>query len=338
MRDQLTAISGVVLSGKNVWSYDCRQKAMDRWGWKSGVSREAERRDPEAKQARGSKSYDAGLVLRCLIFPLTDATQRIDGTCWGWATTLRARLQVERRGREEEEGRGCQVVCVGGLGGLLDVPFRCMHTQRAERLFCSRTLLVCTDTLSKNSRCSIAVRQCQSMGGGQAIGNRNRNRNRVGGSKESERGKQRIGRREGNGGASYDYLETTPDMSPETAGAQTTTRPCPSLPMIHLVRYVFVPSTPYLGAFLTRFLQAATNHPWIVPTLRLDAGRTSRRHLLRPVARWLPVPTPSHFRFDHHQMYLRKYCGRRLVPASLSCKPGMLPPTLPSCQVCFMMC
>ncbi|KAK1463206.1 hypothetical protein CMEL01_13275 [Colletotrichum melonis] len=42
-------------------------------------------------------------------------------------------------------------------------------------------------------------------------------------------------------------------MSPETAGAQTTTRPCPSLPMIHLVRYVFAPSTPYLGAFLSSY-------------------------------------------------------------------------------------
>ncbi|OHE94289.1 hypothetical protein CORC01_10449 [Colletotrichum orchidophilum] len=65
-------------SGKNVRSYDCRQKAMDRRGGRRGVSREAGRKDPEGKQARGSKSYDAGLVLRRLIFP-----QGCDLTCWG---------------------------------------------------------------------------------------------------------------------------------------------------------------------------------------------------------------------------------------------------------------
>ncbi|KAK1527891.1 hypothetical protein CPAR01_12449 [Colletotrichum paranaense] len=123
-------------------------------------------------------------------------------------------------------------------------------------------------------------------------------------------------------------------MSPETAGAQTTTRPCPSLPMIHLVRYVFAPSTYSIPWCFPQFLQAATNQPWIVPTLRLDAGRTSPRHLLRPVARPLSVPTPSHIWVDHHQMYLRMYCRRRLVPASLPYKPWMLLPTLPSCQVC----
>ncbi|KAK1689285.1 hypothetical protein BDP55DRAFT_434989 [Colletotrichum godetiae] len=137
MREQLTAISGVVLSGKNVWSYDCRQKAMDRWGWRSGVSREAERRDPEGKQARGSKSYDAGLVLRCLIFPLTDATQRIDGTCWGWATAQGQALQVEggkRRGAGVLSKVVCVCVCVCVSGdSVVCLMFLLMHAHSTCR-------------------------------------------------------------------------------------------------------------------------------------------------------------------------------------------------------------